>query len=376
MGPKNSKCRRGQSLILLILFLLALVGILALTLDFGFVLLSRRTMQTAVNTGALEGARNIDQRGRNEARDVIRNVFDDDLDPTGNLTTLGAGPEQTLVQRDANDRTRLGEGTNASELLADRHQYVYRPDPELNSDNEVHGDLVAGDYQDTSNSHGEMSDYGREDFVASQEGQAFLARIRRTPQRAGVANPLDRVEGTSSSGGGSPLLVGHLMPFIPNSTEGFDIRRDGLTIRATAIADNRPIVYVGSAVNDDLYSANSYGRYPEADGFHVLDRTPHRLGEAVSVDALVDEQDVPTGYVAALFNYNEHDYVVGFMLHLNAADTDSKKPNASPRLHDAIQTLNELTPEVRDAVLARHRELAQEENSVLARLPVLVSAIR
>jgi hypothetical protein len=374
MGPSQARNRRGQTLILFVLFLLALVGILALTLDFGFVLLSRRTMQTAVNTGALEGARNIDRRGRMEAREVIQNVFDDDLDPRDNLTTLGVGPEHTLVQRDESERTRLGEGTDASALLANRHEYVYRPASELNTDNEIHGDLVAGDYQETADSHAELSDYQRQDFSASLQGQAFLARIRRTPQRVGVANPLDRIAGISSSGDGSPLLVGHLVPFIPNSTGDFDIRRDGVTIRATAIADNRPIVYVGSAVSDALYSATSYGRYPDAE-FHVLDSTPHRLGDVVSVGVAVDEPDVPTGYVAALFNYNEHDYVVGFMLNINASDTESRKPNASPRLHDAMQTLNELSPEVRDAVLARHRELAQEENSVLARLPVLVRAI-
>lgn len=376
MGSRNTNGRHGQTLISFILLVLALVGILALTLDFGFVLLSRRTMQTAVNTAALEGARNIDQRGRLEAREVIQNVFDDDLDPAENLTTLGLGPSQTLLQHDASDRIQFGEGTNAHELFANRHRHVYRPEPAMNFDNEIHGDLVAGDYQDTANSHDEMSDYQREDFVASLQGQAFLARIRRTPQRIGVANPLDRVEGTSSSGNGSPLLMGHLMPFTLNSTGGFDIRRDGVATRATSIADNRPIVYVGSAVHKELYSATSYGRHPDADRFHLLDSTPRRLGETVSVVEPADEQDVPTGYVAALFNYNEKDYVVGFMLHINPVDTDSRKPNASPRLHDAMQTLNELPPEVRDAVLARHRELAQEDDTVLTRLPVLVRAIR
>ncbi|WP_261344944.1 pilus assembly protein TadG-related protein [Roseiconus nitratireducens] len=375
MGPRNAKSRRGQTLILLVLFLLVLVGLLTLTLDYGFVLLSRRTMQSAVNTGALEGARDIDQRGRMEAREVIRNVFDDDLDPTDNLSTLGAGPEQTLVQRDGNDRPRFAARADASSLFADRHEYVYRPVPELNPDNEIHGDLVSGDYQENANSHAEMRNYQRVDFNASIQGQAFLARIRRTPQRVGVATPLDRIEGVSSSGNGSPLLVGHLLPFIPNSTAGFDLRRDGVTVRATAISDSRPIVYVGTGVDDALYSATSYGVYPDAD-FHVLDSAPRRLGEIVSAGAVVDERDVPTGYVAALLTYEQNDYVVGFMLNINASDTDSRKPNASPRLHDAMQTLNELPPKVRDAVLARHRELAQEENSVLARSPVLVRAIR
>lgn len=375
MELRNVKDRRGQTLILFILFLLGLVGILALTLDFGFVLLSRRTMQTAVNSAALEGARNFDQRGRREAREVIQNVFDDDMDPSDNPTTLGAGPKQTLVQRDGSDRARLGEGTDDSELFGDRFQYVYHPAPELNTDNEIHGDLVAGDYQETA-SHAESSDYQRQDFVPSIQGQAFLARIRRTPDRVGVATSLDRVEGTSSSGDGSPLLMGQLMPFTPNSAGGRDIRRDGVTIRATAIADNRPIVYVGSAIHADLFSATPYGKYADSAEFRELDSTPRCLGEMVSAGATVDQQNVPTGYVAALYNYNGNDYVVGFMLHISATDTEARKPNASPRLHDAMQRLNELSPEVRDAVLARHRELSHEENSVLARLPVLVRAVR
>ncbi|MDB4679062.1 pilus assembly protein TadG-related protein [Rhodopirellula sp.] len=376
MGSKNANYRHGQSLILLLLFMLAAIGVMALTLDFGFVLLSRRTMQAAVNTGALEGSRNIDQDGRGEAREVIANFFDDDLDSTENLTTLGAGPEQALIQRDGNDRTQFGEGTNALGIFTNRNQYIFRPEPELNPDNEVHGDLVVGNYEGLVNQHNEMGDYQRDDFVASSEGLAFLARIRRTPQRVGVANPLDRVEGISSSGSGSPLLLGHLMPFIPTAVEGFDIRRDGVTIRATAIADQRPIVYVGSAVDDALYCAAAYGYYPDAGDFHVLASTPHHLGETVSVVAPIDQVDVPTGYLPVLFDHDGQVYVVGFLLNISAADTDSRKPNASPRLHDVRSTLNGLTSEVRDAVLARHQELAQQEDSALNHSPVLVRTIR
>ena len=95
--PRNELPRRsGQALILFILVMLALVGVLALTLDYGFVLLSRRAMQTAANAGALEGGKDLDSTGRENAQRVIRNLFDDDLDPTSNSTTLSAGISHSL----------------------------------------------------------------------------------------------------------------------------------------------------------------------------------------------------------------------------------------------------------------------------------------
>ena len=136
MALDRRRCRVGQSLMVVMLLLLVMVSVLALTLDFGFVLLSRRTMQAGVNTASLEGARDIGEEGRENARILMRNVYDDDLDPQQNFTTLGAGPEQSLVQRDTNDRTVLGTGEGAQQLLSDRYQYIYRPAPELNSAND------------------------------------------------------------------------------------------------------------------------------------------------------------------------------------------------------------------------------------------------
>ena len=49
MALDRRRCRVGQSLMVVMLLLLVMVSVLALTLDFGFVLLSRRTMQAGVN---------------------------------------------------------------------------------------------------------------------------------------------------------------------------------------------------------------------------------------------------------------------------------------------------------------------------------------
>lgn len=371
--------RRGQSLIVMMLLLLAIVGVLALTLDFGFVLLSRRTMQTAVNTGALEGARNLDGNGREDAREVIRNVFDDNLDPTENLTTLGAGPDHSLIQRDSNDQALLGNGTGECDLFESRHQYTYRPDPELNLDNETHGDLVVGDYDGGVGSANELSDYRRDDFVADDAGQAFLSRIRRTPERAGVANPLDRMSGVSSSGSGSPLLMGHLMTFLPSSSGTYDIRRDGVAIRATAIAENQPIVSIGSASSEQLFTAVSFVHAPSLGQHYRIADPRYNLGEIAVFDATTDSvsySEIPPGYFGIIEEHFGNWHVVGFGLKdtPQSADPEFRLPNASPRLSDAWPTLSALPEETRDAVLQRHRELAEQQDSVLARLPILVPA--
>ena len=76
MALDRRRCRVGQSLMVVMLLLLVMVSVLALTLDFGFVLLSRRTMQAGVNTASLEGARDIGEeagpRRRVEQRVVRR----------------------------------------------------------------------------------------------------------------------------------------------------------------------------------------------------------------------------------------------------------------------------------------------------------------
>lgn len=373
--------RRGQSLILILLFLLALIGVCALTLDYGFVLIARKSMQSAVNTGALEGARNRDNAGRDDARELIRNVFDDNLDPSQNTTTIGAGPDHSLVRRDANDRTLFGDGNGIQSVLQNRDQYIYRPDPELNLANESHGDLVRGDFVSdglVTFDHSESNDYSRDDFVQNETGNAFLARIRRTPERAGIANPLDRVNGVSSSGSGSPLLVGRLMPFLPNPQGASDIRRDGVSIRATAIAVNEPIVHVGSGAHPDVFHAIPFAYSPSDDQWYRLDEAVHDLGtialfDPSDPDDKIDPSEIPAGYVAVVSEIVGQYRAVGFRLNMLG---ERKRNNASPRLQDAWHALSMLSTDIRDAVLNRHRELAEDEDAELTRLPVLVRSVR
>lgn len=371
--------RAGQSLLLLMLLLLVLAGVMALTFDFGFVLLSRRTMQTAANSAAIEGAYDTDGNGRQDARRVIRNLFDDDLDPTTNNTTLGAGIDHSLVTVDGSNTATLGAGTNARDLYLTRSQYIYRPDPQLNEANQDHGDLVRGIYDSDGAQHTESNVYQRDDFQSDEDGTAFLVRLRRTPIRDGVANLLDRQVGVSSSGTGSPLLIGRLAPFTPSQAGGYDIRRDGVSIRATAIADGKAIVHVGSATHAGIFSSIRFAFSAVDNQWYELDETHSDIGEIATLadSDPVDFGSIPDslaiGYAPVVSAFAGTRYVVGFRLNDRG---QSRRSNASPRLQDAWGTLSALPETDRDFVLSRHDQLAEDQDSYLARSPALVQATR
>lgn len=279
----KSRKRRGQSLILVFFILIALAGVLALTFDYGFVLLARRQMQVGVSSAALEGLRgqgdpkyddNNQLLRRNRAKTLLQLNFDDNFDLTENNTTIGAGIDSSLVNRvqpvnpSFEYQTELGDGSGTANLLANRANYIYRADDfELNvgsvsgtDPNEIQGDMVVGQYVgdppqrgiecregESLRLHEECFSYVRNDFRTSDESDfdpidgenAFLVRMRRTP------DPADEKPGVSSRGNGLPLMMGHLSWMNFEQPSGsHDIRRDGTIVRATSIAAARPIVCV------------------------------------------------------------------------------------------------------------------------------------
>ena len=206
------KRRRGQSLVLMFFVFVALIGVMALTLDFGFVLLARRQMQTGVNTAAKEGLRgqgltdydaNDEELRRTNARILLRLAYDDDFDLSGNTTTLGAGIDSSLIQGNGFRSTTIGPpDTTLAEDLANRSTFIYRPDEfQLNQANADHGDMLVGTYN-PAGTHTEASDYVRPDFDSTAtDPSSFLVRMRRTHNPDG----LDDVPDVSSGGGGLPL---------------------------------------------------------------------------------------------------------------------------------------------------------------------------
>lgn len=254
--------RSGQALLLVLLLMLALAGILALTVDFGFVVLARRQMQTGVNAASLEGLRgqglsaydsNQEQLRRQNARLMLRVNFDDDFDWSENLTTFGAGIDHSLVEGHGYRSATFGGGSGLDPLLANRSAHIFRPDDfQLNMENESHGDMIVGVYDTLDATHSEADNYQRSDFTADIVGfDSFLIRMRRTHNPDG----LDEVPSVSSRGAGLPLILGSLSWLRAEpSSAGYSIRRDGVVVRATAISKGRVASGISPAIPNNLIS--------------------------------------------------------------------------------------------------------------------------
>ncbi|HWB14894.1 MAG TPA: Tad domain-containing protein [Vicinamibacterales bacterium] len=266
--------------------LVALFGVAALTVDLGLARVTQSEMQTAADSAAIEGLRyrNIssdgfqsDCRRRVAAADMVRTTFqntdDDRRYGAGPVIAIdgGVGPADAFTQID----------------LSDPHAYA--PDLQINqTTNDGIGDLVSGTFT-SSSAPGPEEDagYARVDFapaaavdagssgfegcpspidhpelydnpapdawpdsgvgpigVADHANGAFLVRLRRTSNRDG----LDDVPEVSSHGPALPLLFGRGSAIAGTDVDAGDsLRRDGLTIRATAIAGAMPALAVGQA---------------------------------------------------------------------------------------------------------------------------------
>lgn len=240
------------------LVVFAMCAVLSLIIDIGYARLTQAQMQNAADTAALEGLRNRDvtagdpsgsdiQR-RLVASGFVRGVFDDDIDPTNGDPDyqFGAGP---II-----DLTDGATSLHAFQTMSVPDTHVYQPDLQLNQDNAVHGDMVSGRFcynADPAPSEGAgfvddvcneaqlgTGPYARNDFNPGAANTAFLVRLRRSNE----AQEPD----IASSGPSLPLVFGKGTMIHGDDPSGsYSIRRDGLTVRATAIAAVRPALRVG-----------------------------------------------------------------------------------------------------------------------------------
>lgn len=252
----SSKGRRGVVLVFFALFFFALFGLFAVVVDWGIVRTTQIQMQTSADVAALTGLAGRDAvlddiaasdlMRRQEAALFAASVFDEDLDPNTppDEFILGAGP----VLSNGVVSTAMPAGG----LLQGDAPWV--PALQANVDqNLTEGDLVAGSYVAPGpgdlNFHDEASDYTRLDFTPSSPSgteppTAFLARLRRTRD----GEPLDRVPGVSSAGPTLPYLFGlGSAAIVPENADLYDPRRDGITVRATSIAEAQPVTMAGMA---------------------------------------------------------------------------------------------------------------------------------
>jgi putative Flp pilus-assembly TadE/G-like protein len=260
------------------LIAVAMFGLISLVVDMGYVTLTRVQMQNAVDTAAVEAVRKRNAVGdsfdddcarRAAVRDLVQWVFDDDLDPAnGDPSSFGAGP---IVSLSGGDGTAL----NAYQHIDDVPTvHAYKPLLQLNqTTNALQGDMVSGRFTYTSDpgpsedstfappgSTAEQAAYARNDFVAASPtsppcaspppdplpgpmidaaNDAFLVRLRRSRET------LDTSGDASSNFAPLPLLFGLGTTVHAKDQTSYNPRSQGITVRATAIAQVRPALRVG-----------------------------------------------------------------------------------------------------------------------------------
>lgn len=242
----HRRAERGATLVLVVLLVFGVLGLAAAVVDLGLARATQASMQNAADVAAVEGLRlRDDVPGDPVGADVARRlaasraaarVFDED----GELGTenvdllLSLGPSRELVG---------GVGAlNAGAQIVVGDALL--PALEANEPNLPHGDLVAGTH--LGGPSAETAEYLRDDFAVvppedAPTASAFLARLRRTHDPLG----LDAVAGVSSSAPGLPYVFGQGSGIVASDT--YDPRRDGITVRATAIADARAALRCGPA---------------------------------------------------------------------------------------------------------------------------------
>lgn len=284
------------------LIVFGLCALMSAVIDLGYARLTQGQMQNAADSAAIEGLRqrNVgadafesDCLRRAAANRMIRRTFDDDVDllngDPGNR--FGAGPVLEL--------TEGVTSVHALQTLSIGESRVYKPSPQLNQQNVAYGDMVSGRSCYVSNPiPSEGGDYALQDLVCDEPQRgtgsyarndfnpaeaspqpptglaecpapddetpnpwptggtgslaadtAFLVRLRRSndlQDQAGQVEP-----GVASSGPALPLTFGKGAAIHGDDPDGgYSVRRDGLTVRATAIARVRPALHLGVPQTD------------------------------------------------------------------------------------------------------------------------------
>lgn len=287
---RADSARRGGILVLFALLTFVFFAVAAVVIDVGLANLTQAQMQTAVDSAAIEGCRwrNFDEQlgdshteKRRKAATMVRLAFDDDLYPTQGFYKPENGPP--LNQPDSVDEANVsagpglqvsgGSGAWAANAVLDAQpdsELARLDDPRLqqNNANRPQGDMVAGRFLE-GRSGSETAAYVRDDFESSttngpeiRSALSFLVRMRR----AGNASSSDTQNGVSSSLPTLPVVFGLGSTILQDPDgNGWDPRRDGITVRATAIASARPAMRIGRSPCDET-GGPLYDHEPDVSG--------------------------------------------------------------------------------------------------------------
>ena len=192
-------------LVQIALIVFALVGLLSLVVDIGYARLTQGQMQSAADAAALEGLRQRDVGVRNlvtgvtvndpfasdclrraAANRIVRRTFDDNFDPIDGDPgyQFGAGP--------VIDRTEGVTSVHALQTISVPEAHVYKPDPQLNQQNQVYGDMVSGRFCYTSDPvPSEGGTYELQDIVCDepQRGTGTYSRNDFNPNLTSPGAP-------------------------------------------------------------------------------------------------------------------------------------------------------------------------------------------
>lgn len=278
--------RRGVALVMFVMLVFAFMGMAALCIDMGMASLTQAQMQNAVDSAAVEGVAARDFHNERKSSNIfrrrflvpmrVRDIFDDDFvphvsAPEQDASHYSAGPIFRLTGGigDANASALIEQPTPAEYTPAE--SYVDSPQLRFNAANASHGDMLSGTYVPpppgaTPDWHAETSgSYLRDDFASASAGSpspivaawdswrslGMLVRMRRvTP-----AGALDDVPNVSSVGPAVPFLFGLGSTMHAADGGSSNPRRDGLTVRATAIASGVPVLSAGPLQFTDDCSA-------------------------------------------------------------------------------------------------------------------------
>jgi hypothetical protein len=223
----------------------ALFAVASIAVDLGYARLTQAQMQNAADSAAIEASRS---GSRDEAVEMVDLFFDDNLDPATDepdRPPAGAGPYIEL-SGGVTDLQAL-QSIGAVGVYNRRRQsgvsWIDR-----NEANRIDGDIDQGEFTGcppAAPTCTEQPDYSRPDFNrASPAPDSYLVRMRRSNE-AGANGP------------SIPFLFGRGTLIHPEP-DGYSARRDGITVRATAIASARPARSVGISAGPGLPGVTAF----------------------------------------------------------------------------------------------------------------------
>ncbi|MDX2175871.1 MAG: pilus assembly protein TadG-related protein [Candidatus Sumerlaeia bacterium] len=258
----RSAPRQGSILLLFVVLIPILFAMLALMIDLGMIRGVQARLQSAADHGAITGLRERDSGNdqREAVRTAVRQVFDDDLSLAVDPTNVSAGPEISFTP---------GVGPNFAGQSIITPISFYDPDlarndgtqdgvtPTGDPPNLPHGDMLSGTYI-ASASHEEgvnfPNPYLRDDFLpnlaAVPDAPSFLVRVRRVTDFLGLG--FENEPFISTSAPGLPMLFGRATTAWNDGGSPYQPRVHGLSVRATAIADEQPAISAGPYIPSAL----------------------------------------------------------------------------------------------------------------------------